>query len=123
MTFKLYREVRSLIINVLNASSTINFDGTIVKCYSRRLDMNSQVYAELNVGMGYQLTLLDDLPTGVSLNQVIKQQSRGIYPIIKTVDYPSNRPFCINEYLTLVDGSIALNGYVCYNKANTTPTY
>ena len=113
---KIYRNVRSLIVKAMNLSSSINFDGVVVSCFSRRTDLDTRAYADLNVGMGYQLTLLDDV--SVNLSQVIKQQSRGIYPVIRTTDNQEARLFCITEYLTLADGSIALNGYVCYNRTN-----
>lgn len=115
---KLYRNARSAIVKAMNLASSINFDGVVVSCFSRRTDLDTRAYADLNVGMGYQLTLLDDLPHGVSLSQVIKQQSRGIYPVIKTTDNLETRLFCITEYLTLADGAVALNGYVCYNRTN-----
>lgn len=114
MSLKIYRDVRALLIGALRLESSINFDGVVVPCYSRRTDMTTAAYSNLDVGMGYQLTLLRDAP--VNIPQVIKQQARGIYPVIKTLDNNEARQFCITEYLTLADGAIAINGYVCYNR-------
>ena len=111
---KLYRDLRKAVVSTLQVESTINLDGVVVPVFARRTDLSSQQYAA-PVGMGYLLTVLIDLDQEF-IKQVIKQQSKGIYPILRTVDNPTPRPFCINEFLTLADGAIALNGYVCYNR-------
>jgi hypothetical protein len=109
----IYRDVRSVFAKMLQPS-TINFDGVVCSCFVKRMTDEPSAYTDLNVGMGYQVTLLDDVT--ISIPQVIRQQSKGIYPVLKSADNPSARLFCINEYLTLADGAIALNGYICYTK-------
>lgn len=110
--------LRYAIINALSLNSALNIDGREYKCYTKRLDGERNPYAHLDVGTAYNVTLAPNTLNVAELSNVIKLQSKGIYPILTTLDNQPS-PFCIGEYLRLADGCIAINGYcIKPNKPN-----
>lgn len=118
---KLYRDLRRAIAAALKVESVLNIDGVNIPVFARRTDNNSAPYGAV-VSMGYLLTVLVDVDIAF-LTQAIKQQSKGIYPVLTAIDSRNPQLFCINEFLTLADGAIALNGYVCYNRDTSGSMY
>ena len=111
--FKAIAQLRHDVIHALGVSSRIVIADVSVTCYTKRVDspVSGVAYAALDLGTPYQVTLAPNALAIELVQQAIKLQQRRIYPLLYTTDNNDPRLFVIDEYLTLADGCVAINGY------------
>lgn len=111
-------KLRHDVAKALGVTSSIVVADITLDCYTKRVDgvVDATTYAALDLGTPYQVTLAPSAIPADLLQQAIKLQQRRIYSVLRTPDNTSERLFCIDTYLTLADGCVAINGYTLRHK-------